>query len=299
VKQGSWPIIVGEIIILDEVDIEFNSTAGVLIDPWAIEPPVITATGQTLGASVEVNVEDFSLMDGTVQVSVTNYRTGDHEIINATFAGEDGEFYGSFMTNCDGTDLTSTIGDGIINALPFDIIDLMYYNNATNQTATTSVTLAFVYQYQETLGWPIVSTTLMKYTAQKTYRKLTNLKQKIVYILHHLPPYEQNDCCSNGEYSYPLNVAAFAERSYQFYAGNIYGPVGCQSLINYQAHVLQDYNNIWEYDNTTVPIEPIQPNNERRNMTVGEGESKMIQSLEEKITIKTILQALFGDKFSA
>jgi len=360
----SLPILVGDIIVEDSVELLFNSTIGVLIDPHAIARPTVTLTGQTLGYTTQVWVEDLALAYGTVQVVAVNTRTHDTEVLTLSSKEDVGEFYGSFLTHCDGANEMSVEGDGVINALPFDTIRVTYQNG----TAWAEVVLAFMQPYQERLTWPKVSTSLMVYAAQKTIRKLENLKEKLRYILDHLPPYEANDCCPNEAYRYPLDIASFAERSYQFYAGNIYGPVGCEDLLSYTDRITQYY---WDLEG--VPIFGNRSANEisftwtgnglsfnwddpnnwfpngipssqsasvnfkddatvflNRDVEVGEMnvagnldlykgdfqlnvggapyarasaqleklDDNLVMALEEKISIKTILQALFGEKMS-
>ena len=362
------PILVGDIIIEDSVELLLNSTIGVLIDPNAIARPAVILTGQTLGFTTLVQVEDLALAYGTVEVVAVNLRTNDTEVLTLSSREEVGEFFGSFQTFCDETHPISTEGDGVINALPFDIIRVTYQNG----TAHSDVVLAFMEPYQERLQWPAVSTSLMAYAARKTIRKLQNLKEKLVYILAHLPPYENNDCCPNEAYRYPLDIASFAERSYQFYTGNIYGPVGCEDLLSYtnRIQVYRDdlspggpHNSTWEvmrsgnaftwtgnglsfnWDDAQNWFPQGVPNSVNaavhfqgdatvflsRNIEIGElnvegnldlyqgdhelsvGGTKytrgtaqleklddnLVNALEEKISIKTILQALFGDKMSS
>jgi len=298
--NNSLPVIVGEVIVDDSVDLALNSTAGVLIDPWAVAPPRIQTMGQTLGYTIQVNVEDFSIADGTVQVYVVNRRTGDSEIINATYdpTSDFGEFYGSFMTHCDGENPISQVSDGVLNALPFDIIDLMYMNMATNRTANASVTLAFVDLFQERLGWTVVSTTLLNYVAQKTVRKLENLKQKIVYILHHLPPYEENDCCPNEEYRYPLDIAAFAERTYQFYTGNIFGPVqtlGCEPLVTYTDKISLYRDDLGPWQRSSLRETLSSSTNETVAYDSTLEDSAVQTLLQQTVPIHSVLKALFSE----
>lgn len=365
----SQPILVGDIIVEDSVELLLNSTIGVLIDPNAIARPSVILTGQTLGFTTQVQVEDLALAHGTVEVVAVNIRTNDTEVLTLSSREDVGEFFGSFSTMCDGENPISAEGDGVLNALPFDIIRVTYQNG----TARSDVVLAFMEPYQERLQWPAVSTSLMAYAARKTIRKLQHLKEKLIYILDNLPPYEANDCCPNEAYRYPLDIASFAERSYQFYTGNIYGPVGCEDLLTYTNRiqtfrddlaggmtsengtngVMRNSNGYtWTGNGLSFNWDDPQnwfpqgvPNSVNaavhfqgdatvflnRNIDIGEMkvdgtldlyqgnydlsvggniytrgtaqieelDDNLVNALEEKISIKTILQALFGDKMSS
>jgi len=360
--------LVGDIIIEDSVELLLNSTIGVLIDPNAIARPTVILTGQTLGFTTHVQVEDLALAFGTVEVVAVNIRTNDTEVLTLSSREEVGEFFGSFSTVCDGENPISTEGDGVINALPFDIIRVTYQNG----TARADVVLAFMEPYQERMQWPAVSTSLMAYAARKTIRKLQHLKEKLIYILDNLPPYETNDCCPNDAYRYPIDIASFAERSYQFYTGNIYGPVGCEDLLTYTNKIQTFRDDLaagmnggngtnstrnahgytwtgnglsFNWDDPANWFPQGVPNSENaavhfqgdatvflnRNIDIGdmkvdgnldlyqgnfdlsvggnkytrgtaqieELDDNLVNALEEKISIKTILQALFGDKMSS
>lgn len=356
------PILVGDIIIEDSVDLMLNSTIGVLIDPNAIARPQVILTGQTLGYTTQVMVEDLALAFGTVEVIAVNVRTNDTEVLTLGSQLDFGLFYGSFDTVCDES-ASETEGDGILNALPFDIIHVSYQNG----TASADIVMAFMQPFQERLTWPVVSTSLMAYAARKTIRKLENLKEKLIYILDNLPPYEANDCCPNEAYRYPLDIESFAERSYQFYTGNIYGPVGCEDLLSYTARITTYRDDLlgggpifqnrsvnaytwtgnglsfnWDdaqnwypqgvptsltasahfkgdatvFLNRDIEIGEMSVDGNldlyqgdfelsvggtkysRTNAQIEELDDNLVMALEEKISIKTILQALFGDKMS-
>jgi hypothetical protein len=179
------PIIIGDLIVEDSVELIFNATIGVLIDPDAIAQPVVELYGQTLGYPTRVFVEDLALAYGTVEVVATNIRTGDMEVLTLSTDEDVGEFWGEFLTFCDEENPISEEGDGIINALPFDIINVDYNNG----TAEADIVLAFMEPYQERLGWSVVSKSLMAYATEKTINKLLHLKDKLIYILDNLPPY--------------------------------------------------------------------------------------------------------------